>query len=191
MSLVIAEVKDGVVYMGADTQASGDVFKENFSLESNLKIIKMPHGIVIGCVGTKDVARVLTCHKDWFEELNDKPLSKEFLTTKIVPKFYNELKELDWLKENAPAEHACRFLIAQKDKLFILKDNFTVNIVPRFCAIGCGEYAAEVVNADTADMSVNEKMLNALRLADRFDNAVGAPYVFIDTKNLKFEFVED
>ena len=191
MSLVIAEIKDGVVYMGADKQSSGEVYKENFSLESNLKIIKMPHGIVIGCVGTKDVARVLTCHKDWFEELNDKPLSKEFLTTKIGPKFYNELKEMDWLKESAPAEHACRFLIAQKDKLFIMKSNFTVNIVPRFCTIGCGEYAAEVIEAIDADTSVRKKILKALRLADKFDPSVGAPYVFIDTENLDFEFVEE
>ena len=193
MSLVIAEIKDGVVYMGADTQISGELSRNNFTSESNLKIAKMPHGILIGCAGSQSVAYVLTCHKEWFEALGDDELSKAFLATQIVPRFYNALKSQDWLAKTAPAKHKCSFLIAQKDRLFLLESDFTVTVVPAYYAIGCGECAAQVVQVGTHSgmhASTKEKMLHALRLADRFDNAVGAPYVFIDTKTLEFEFTE-
>lgn len=191
MSLVIAEIKDGVVHMGADTQGSGEISKTSYTSESNLKISKMPHGIIIGSVGVVPVLRILTCHKEWFEKLGSEPLSKKFITTKIVPKFYNELEEMDWLTEKDPAGINNCFLIAQCDRLFLLKDDFTVNIVPKLCAIGCGQDAAEVVYAQSTDLSVREKMLKALRLASKFDNGVGAPYVFVNTDSLAFEFVEE
>ena len=191
MSLVIAEVTDGAVQMSADTQLSWTVCKAHSMFENNLKIVKMPHGILMGAAGDVKAARMLFCHKDWFEELGDEKLCKEFLIMEIVPKLYETLDGEGLLKEDHPAEHPNTFIFAQGDRLFLMNGDFSVQAVPKSIAIGCGKYAAEIVNEYDKELPVRERMLKALRLASKIDNAVGAPYVFIDTKKLELEFVEE
>ena len=191
MSLVIAEIKDGVVYMGADTQVSSGETKRNLTTEPNLKITRMPHGILLGKVGAVRVSNILINFKEWFEPLEHQPLTKEFLVTKIMPKFYNELKKRELLSREHIAGFEGSFLIAQKDKLFLINGNFTVNEVPRFDAIGAGNDAAYTTYQLLPNASVREKMLTSLRLASEYDTSISAPYAFCDTKSLEIELVEE
>lgn len=191
MSLVIAEIKDGVVYMGADTLKSykDDVYSNR--CESKHKIKKMPFGVLIGTVGLVSVTDVFCAHKEWFADLEHEKLTKEFLVTKIIPKLYCELKERGELKEEAPAGINNSFLVAQGDRLFAIRSNFFVQTVPTSDAIGCGEAAAFAVNALDKNAPVRDRMLRALRLASDCSDAVGAPYIFIDTKSQEYEIVEE
>lgn len=192
MSLIVAAIKDGVVYMGADSQTShGDDCKTNYFAESNRKIAKMPYGILIGHAGRSRNAQILCAHKEWFEALEHQPLTKEFLTMEIAPDLYFELKRLKWLNKDHPVESVTSFLFAQGGSLFEMRDDFSVYSVPSFAAIGSGDDAAFVVNALHKDLSPKEKITAALRLADKHSNAVGAPFFLIDTKNLEFETVEE
>lgn len=190
MSLVIAQIKDGAVYMGADTRTSCGDLQYVCKSESNLKIHKMPNGILIATVGTVKITQILSCHKDWFAGENC-TLSKEFLVTQIVPKLYRELDRRGFIESRHPAEMEGAFLIAQGDKLFRLARNFSVTVIPAFEAIGAGQTAALAVNDFEGDCPIREKLLKGLRLAASCDNTIGAPFVFIDTKALEFEFVED
>ena len=191
MSLIIAEVKDGAVYMGADTRTSCGSRKYSYKSEANLKIHKMPNGILLGAVGMVKSTQILSCHKDWFEGEDAQNLSKEFLVTQIVPKLYRELNRRKQLEKSHPAELDGSFLIAQEDRLFRLTRNFSVSVVPAFEAIGAGLNAAFAVNDCADGLSTREKLLKGLRLAASCDSTIGAPFVFIDTKALEFEFVED
>ena len=188
MSLVIAEVRDGAVYFGADTRTSCGNRQYCYKSEANLKIHKMPNGILIGAVGAVKSSQILECHKDWFEDC--KELSKEFLVTSIVPKLYRELKERKLIEKKHPAELEGTFLIAQGDRLFRLARNFSVTVIRGFEAIGAGLSAAFTIQDLDGDCPLREKFLKGLRLAASCDSSIAAPFVFIDTKSLEFEFVE-
>lgn len=191
MSLIVAEIKDGAVYFCADTQTSEEIGKLNNTNESALKVCRMPHGIIIGTAGEVRTSRRLICHKDWFEELGEQKLTKEFLVMRVLPKLYTELDSLNYIKEKSPAYMSSRFLIAQEDRLFLVENDFSVYTVPTGAGIGCGVNAWHVAQQRLRHLPLREKMLEAMRLASRLDNTIGAPYVLIDTKHLEFEFVEE
>ena len=52
MSIVIGIKKDGVIYMGADTQRTCGGTKCNCLSESNFKITRFKNGVLLGHVGT-------------------------------------------------------------------------------------------------------------------------------------------
>ena len=192
MSLVIAQIKDGVVYMGADTQGSiGANYKRNSLSGSNRKIILMPHGVLVGMTGSVQNGEILCAHKEWFDDLEHEKLTKEFLVTRIVPKFYNELKMYGALKKETPADSETTLMFAQEDRLFTMRDDFSVTVVPMFDAIGCGFAAAVAVYETDKTSPVKDKMLLALRLASEHDATISPPFVFIDTKQLEFETVAE
>ena len=191
MSLVIAEIRDGVTYIGADTQTSSKTVKEHHFTEPSMKVIRMPRGILLCAVGAVNSSKRLFARKDWFDELGEAPLSKQFLVTKIVSRFYCDLKEQNLLEQKSGAQCGSRFIVAQENRLFSINRDFSVSVIPRFFAAGVGDYSAQIVDALDANAPVRDKFLCALRLADRYDNSIGAPYLFVDTKRLEFEFVEE
>ena len=181
--------------MGADTQTSrGDRDKITSLGENNLKITRMPHGILLGHAGAVRVTQILACHKDWFEELGDEPLTKRFLVMRIIPRYYRELKERDLLDaEDSTVQYGGGFIVAQGDRIFVLNGDFSVDEVPSFVSIGCGQDAANLVRQTRAKDGAfeREETLLALRLSASVDRAVGAPFVLIDTKDLQFEYVKE
>lgn len=192
MSLVIAEIKDGVVYFGADTQTSmGNTDKLNRTSKGNLKVKKLPNGILVGHAGKVQNAQLFSCHREWFEDLPEGKLTKEFIVTKIVPAYYRALKQRKMLKNEEPADSDCSLFLAQEDRLFRIGHDFSVFTIPKSDAIGCGNYAYYSTNTLKPDLTVRDKMLKVLRLSEAHDTTIGAPFVFIDTKNLEYEFVEE
>lgn len=193
MSLVIAQVHNGVVYMGADTQVSQKVTKRHELSESEYKIGKLPYGILIGGAGAARAIKCLVSHYEWFEALGEEKLSKKFLVTEIVPKLYSKFKEMGWLEEGKHSPISpISCLFAQGDRLFYMDDDFTVKVAPSYGAVGCGMNAALVVHKQNKNtLTVREELLTSLRLSSEYDKGVGAPFVFIDTENLKFEVVEE
>lgn len=191
MSLIIAEVKDGAVYMGADTRTSAGDLQFTQKSANNLKIHKMPNGILLGRAGLVKATQILSCHKDWFEGEDAKQLSKEFIVTQIIPKLYRELNKRKLLERTAPARMEGTFLIAQGNRLFRIASDFSVIVAPGFDSIGCGQDAAFAIQELNADCPMREKFLKGLRLAASCDSTIAAPFVFIDTKTLEFEFVEE
>lgn len=194
MSIVIAVKDKGRVMFGADTQITTGNLKYCPTSESNLKITKMPHGILIGRSGLLNVANILTSNPKWFAKLSDEDLSKRFLVERITPRLAKELKDNDLLyKEGLPGiEMEASFLIAQKDKLFFIHQSFAVFEVPFFSAIGSGSFGAEATfNDETDHRCTREQILSALKNAAAFDTSVSAPFVLTDTEKLEYEFVEE
>lgn len=192
MSLIIAEVTDGAVYMGADTQSTIGETQKTFAVhEESLKINKLPNGILIGHAGKAQNSQLLANHPEWFEALPNGTLTKEFIVMEIVPAFYRELKKRGWLKSDSPANSDCSILLAQGDKLFRIDRSFAVFASGECDAIGCGSDAYFVNRVLSGTSPVRERLITSLRLAEAYDTAIGAPFVFIDTKNMTFEFVEE
>jgi hypothetical protein len=157
----------------------------------NLKIQKMPHDILVAGAGNGSNSDIFTAHKEWFEELGDDKLSKEFLTMEILPAYYEELKKLGDLKyDKGYPDSGTDFLIAQGDRLYILKRDFVVYTVPLYDAIGCGSDAAFATHNLKKFSTLREEFTHSLKLASKYDDSVGGPFVFIDTEKQEFEIVE-
>lgn len=194
MSVVVAVKENGRVVFGADTQITTGSLKYCSTSESNLKVIKMPHGVLIGKSGLMKVTNVFTSHPEWFSELPADGLSKRFLVKSVMPKLIRELKNNNLLnKEELPAiEMEGSFLIAQRDKLFFIHQSFAVFEVPFFAAIGCGSFSADAVFNDEKDCRcTRERILSALKNAAALDTGIGEPFVLIDTETLEYEFEEE
>lgn len=194
MSIVIAVKENNRVIFGADTQTSIGNRKKCSTLESNLKVTKMPNGILIGHAGLVENANTLTVHPEWFENLSDEGLTKRFLVMEVIPKLILELKEKNLLdKDSAPdVEMQGSYIVAQKDKLFYIHRTFAVSEAPNYVSIGCGSFAADAVFFDSTDKrSTKERILSALNSAAMFDTGVDRPFVLIDTDTFEYEITEE
>lgn len=194
MSLVIA-VRDGDrVFFAADTQTTKGKRKRCNVSETNLKIARMPNGILLGHAGLVRNANVLSTHNDWFENIGEGDLTKEILVKDIIPKLINEMIERDYLdkEEKDYPKMQGSFLIAQGNQLYHIKSNFSVWRIHDFAMIGSGSDSSNAVlfSADEGK-TIKEKMLLSLKQAAYFDTAVDKPFVFIDTHDLQYEIMEE
>lgn len=194
MSLVVAIKKDDIVYLGADTRTTrGEIIRSNL-LEENLKIHHMG-SCFVGAVGSVASSQILLNHPEWFE-LKGKPLTKKFIVQNIIPKYYDLVKEMDKfdkedMNSSLPKSESV-FLVTDGKKLFRIDSDFEVVELSRYGQIGCSEIIAlTLIFSVIDDCSPNEMILKALRESAYRDNGVGAPFVLINTRDNKFEFVEE
>lgn len=194
MSLVVAIKKDDVVYLGADTRATKGERISSHLAEENLKIRRMG-SCFVGMSGNVASIQLMTNHPEWFE-LKAKPLTKKFLVQKVIPKYYDLVKEMDKLEVDEQAgvspKCGCTFLVTDGNKLFEIDDDFEVIELSKYGQIGCTERIALtfLLNA-LDDYSPNEMILKALRTSAYRNDGVGAPYILINTGDKKFEVVEE
>ena len=117
-------------------------------------------------------------------------LTKDYVVTNIAHKLFEYYDENDLLKtddEDGTTYMDGRFLIAYKDKLFVISNRFGVIECKHFAAIGVGEpYAAPLLLNTDDGKPLIPQLLNVLRICAACDTTISAPYWMIDTANLKF-----
>lgn len=194
MSLVIAVKSGGKVLFGADTQKTGGFRKMNPLSDANMKITRMPCGVLVGHAGMVDTANSLLRYPEWFSDMPEGDLTKQFIVTKIIPKLIRELREKDLLEKDGSPDMKMNagFLLAKGDRLFRISRTLCVFEIPEYTAVGSGEFAADAVFCDGNDKrSAEEKLLSALRLASKYDASVSGPFVFADTTEFECRIMED
>lgn len=190
MSLVIAIKHGEKVYFGADTQTTigdGKIFS---SFEEEYKIISLGHGIVVGLSGYVSSIQQITFHPEWFDGLENQPLSKKYLVTEVLPKLFKELKSYDQLTttSNGAKTLSMSIIIAKRDKLFRIYDSGAVVEIPEFVAIGSGQsYALAFYRIHKPIKDVNQFIVNAIAFTDEYVNSVGGQVTLMDTDTLKIE----
>ena len=194
MSLIVAIKKDDVVYLGADTRTTrGERVRSNLARE-DLKIHKMG-SCFVGAAGTVANLQLMISHPEWFE-LKGKPLTKKFIVQRIIPKYYDLVREMEKLEieeenRNGP-KCGCSFLVTDGKKLFEIDDDFEVIELSKYGQIGCTERIALTLWLNAAeDYDPNEMILKALRVSSYRNDGVGAPYVLVNTRDGNFEIVEE
>ena len=193
MSIVIAYKKDNVVYMGADTKRSRGLFTTTIEAENDMKIHRIGENMLIGAVGTvSNIQTMVDNREEWFDT-KGKPLTKKFIVENVIPKFYSTLRKeckIEIEKGKSPIAKCC-FCVTDGKKIFHISDYFMVTELNDFCAIGCTENIAYAyIRNAKKDDSVRDVILAALRGSVYRDDGVGAPYIFIDTKDFEFTSVE-
>ena len=190
MSVVVAYVKDGTVYLGADTQSSSGHEQQNFTSPERRKIRLMKNGMLVAHCGAVFNAQRTFLRSELFSLPENGELTKDYVVTNIAHKLFEYYDENDLLKtddEDGTTYMDGRFLIAYKDKLFVISNRFGVIECKHFAAIGVGEpYAAPLLLNTDDDKPLIPQLLDTLRICAACDTTISAPYWTIDTANLKF-----
>ena len=193
MSLVIAIKKDGVIYMGADSQVTRGGTRTTLSNPNNYKIWKVSDvdNCLMASVGALRANNVIKVANDLIPEIVDLKdlVDFRFVVRHFVPALMEELdsyKLLTKSDEGFPHMDAS-FLLAYHDKLFSIDRYGCVIEVDDFCAIGSG--ASEALGSLLSSANVSdpiERIKTAIKASAANDIYVDYPIVVSDTKNTEF-----
>lgn len=186
MSVVVAIKKDGVVYIGADTQTTTGVSKQNYLKESNLKIMALENGIVLGHVGSVARKNIFFHSKSIIPKLKLKNgLTKEVIVEQLLPLLK---KDKIFCDENGNVDISA--ILAYKDRLFKIK-NDVVTEIGRYCAIGAGlDFAWAHLEDGWEKYDPVSLLHKALDASARYIPSVSAPFVVVNTKDLSIEVIK-
>ena len=194
MSVVIAVKQGDRVWFGADTQSTRGTDKYNYLDVNDFKLHKLDNGIVYSWTGATRTSQFIEAHREWLTLDTNDNLTKEHIVTQIVPKLYEALAEEDMLEKNEdgvpPTMEGC-MLLAFKDKLFEINQDFKVYRFKDYRTTGCGANAI-VYGLSKLEKTkpINAQILRLLKLSEKQDSGVSGPFVFVDTKDLNFKVKE-
>jgi ATP-dependent protease HslVU (ClpYQ) peptidase subunit len=189
MSVVVAFKVDGIVYIGADSQVSGDM-KGIHTSPNNFKV-KPINGLEYGLVSTVGrtvISNLLRVKNDLVDvkKLKGKTLGYEDVVRDVVPKLIAYHRELGLIAEDeVPASLSISCLIAHRDRLFLIQSNDggVVFEIEGHCVIGSGSYEAGGSLAATTGLDPVERIVKAISVAKELDRGVDFPIIIRNTGN--------
>lgn len=197
MSVVVGIKKDGVVYLGADSQATRGGSKIILTNPNNFKVWKVSgvDNCLIGHVGDfKDACAVrvienLVREIDVFHECVD----YRYVVTRIVPYIIDQLKSYNYLERDGKFKGMdSSFLFAFKDKLFYIGYMGEVVEVDDFITIGSGEdeaYGSLLSTLDDEDQ--NKRIIQAIKSSSKRDIRVAYPIVLANTFDTTYQIIKE
>lgn len=191
MSLVVAYKREGVVYMGADTQSSYGTTIERALNESGFKISSLPNGVLLGMTGRVKAHQMILAHKELFDIPHGCAFNKRHIVKNIIPKLSKLMNEVVEDKDSCTSSMEVSVLVAYKEKLFYITRDFRVFDCNGYTAIGAGRDYVKYALSTIGGGDINESLLQALRTGAMFDSSVSAPYILIDTKDREYKIVEE
>ena len=194
MSVVVAIKKDGVVYMGADSQVSCGGTRYTLSNPNNYKIWALPSvdNCLMGSVGSLRANNVMKVTSDLIPEIVDLKgnVDFRFVVRHFIPHLMDELAEYKVLctgKDDAP-DMTASFLLAYHDKLYSIERYGSVIEVDDFCAIGSG--ACEALGSLLSTANIDDPIARiqmAIKASAAHDIYVDYPIVIADTEDTAFK----
>jgi ATP-dependent protease HslVU (ClpYQ) peptidase subunit len=191
---LVAIKKDGIVYMGADSQVSCGGTRSTLSNPNNYKIWAMQDvdNCLMGSVGALRANNVMKVADDLIPEIVDLKgaVSFRFVVRHLVPRMFDELDEYKLLaKDRDDAVHMdASFLLAYHDRLYSIDRYGCVIEVDDFCAIGSGscEALGSLLSSKNVDDPV-ERIKMAIKASAAHDIYVDYPIVISDTEDTEFK----
>lgn len=188
MSVVVAVLENGVVYMGADSMTSVGGNKLHVLNESGFKITKQDNGVLVGICGAVSGHNVIASEKDFMSLDENGELTKKHIINEIVPKLLNPVRKLYDEKKH---DLNVSMIVAYKDKIYQIMSDLTVVRRNSYAAVGSGKYYTRYGLHMHAELPAKERIVKALDSSASREPGVGAPFVLIDTENLEFEIVNE
>jgi ATP-dependent protease HslVU (ClpYQ) peptidase subunit len=194
MSVLVAIKKDGIIYMGADSQVSCGGTRSTLSNPNNYKIWAMSDvdNCLMGSVGTLRANNIIKVATDLIPEIVDikGDVDFRFVVRHFVPRLMDELDEYKILCTDKDNVHdmAASFLLAYHDHLYSIDHYGSVIEVDDFCAIGSGscEALGSLLSSANIEDPV-ERIKMAIKSSAAHDIYVDYPIVISNTKDTEFK----
>jgi ATP-dependent protease HslVU (ClpYQ) peptidase subunit len=198
MSVVIAIKKNDRIYMAADSQTSCGDRKTTYYGEGSRKICRFDNGIILGHTGAVHNTQIVCAHSEVFTVPEDGNMTKKYIVQNIIPKLFKLYREGDMREkeDGIPSRMGESYLLAYKDKLFVIDGVFDVEVHEHFAEIGSGgdlthagliELDADGIQDEKA---IEERLTDLLRISASRTMSVSGPYYIINTADCKFKMVE-
>jgi len=185
MSVVVAICQDGVVYMGADTATTKDAGRRSYALGPLAKIMRMEDNVLVGSTGSAVVKQLLMGHPELLR-WGDEGLDRRWFSTEFIPHFREVCQEMGWATDGVLDND---LFVAQGGKLLTFISD-TIARVSDCVAMGSGAcYALSALKDES--LSIEDRILEALRAAAEFDEAVDKPFVLINTQDMTYKEVAE
>lgn len=193
MAIITAFEKNGCVYVATDTQKEIDSMLINLKDPENVRIKAFESGVIVGCLGKSRLTQLIFANEQWFDTDN---LDKRYIVTNIVPKIYEEIKDLEnWKGDEYDNEKTCSVsvVIAKGKDIFFISNDLIVLKCNGFLATSYGR--AECMMAAYMRLS-NEKdpevlIKNAFKECAEYSNEAFPSVAVINTKEMKLKFLEE
>ena len=185
MSVVMAYIKDGVIYYGCDTRTNYGNDYEEIKYKEGFKL-KRYKDIIVGHVGTPPLD--IKCF-NLMKKFNGDDL-RGYLIKEVYPKLLEEADKCGTLEQSSGKTFfgSC-FFISKGDKLYLL-DSDGVMRITKFVAIGSGFRYVYPFLYNMDEDNINKTLLEAMRTCASTHGKVGGPFQFIDTKNFRMKTEE-
>lgn len=195
MSVVVAIKKDGVVYLGSDSQVTRGGTRTSLTNPNNFKIwkVKGVDNCLMGHVGLLRDACVIRVMENLVREIDviHDEVNFEYVVTRVVPKIIDELKEFNYIETEGKFKNMeSKYLFAFKDKLFVIGFDGSVIEVDDYIAIGSGE--SESIGSlltTNSDEDPEARIIKAIKASAAHDIYVDYPIVLSNTKDLEFKVI--
>ena len=195
MSVVIAIKKNDRIYMAADTQTSCGDRKVTYYNEDNRKIHCFENGILLGHTGSVHNWQILCAHPEYFTVPEDGEMNKKYVVHSIIPKIFKCYRDNNMCEkeENAPDRIGDSYLLAYKDKMFLIESAFDVKVIEHYAEIGSGGDLTlaglmELDAEDTCDdTEIEKRLVDMIRIASSRIMSVSGPYFLINTADRTFK----
>ena len=197
MSVVVAIKKDGVVYLGSDSQVTRGGTRTSLTNPNNFKIwkVKGVDNCLIGHVGLLREACVIRVMENLLREIDviHDEVNFQYVVTRVVPKIIDELKEFNYIETEGKFKNMeSKYLFAFKDKLFIIGFDGSVIEVDDYIAMGSGE--SESIGSlltTNSDEDPETRIIKAIKASAAHDIYVDYPIVLSNTKDLEFKVMSN
>lgn len=196
MSVIVAIKKDGIVYVGTDSQVTYGSTKAILKTPNNYKIwtpFNSEH-CIMGSVGFFRDACAVRVDPDIvsYEGIPMGEMTYAYVVNQVEPKIRECLIKHKFLSDSNPYENfGSSFLLAYEDKLYVIEGGCVMEY-DDYCVIGSGESEAvgslETTSKDP-DLSPQERIIRAIQASAGHDLFVGAPIVLADTMYCDFQTV--
>ena len=187
MSVIVAVKENGIVYMGADSQATMGKKKENILNETAFKIVKLNNEILVGFCGSYSIKQQILSDESIFTLDENKQLTKHHIVNYIVPKLSKWLKKSD---KNETMELGVDFLLAHNDNLYQISSTLDIVKINNVAKIGSGKGCVDYALTCFKFLPMKERILKALAGSANITEGVSGPYVLIDTKDKTYEIID-
>lgn len=195
MSVVVSIKKDGVVYLGSDSQVTRGGTRTSLTNPNNFKIwkVKGVDNCLMGHVGLLRDACVIRVMENLVREIDviHDEVNFEYVVTRVVPKIIDELKEFNYIETEGKFKNMeSKYLFAFKDKLFVIGFDGSVIEVDDYIAIGSGE--SESIGSlltTNSDEDPETRIIKAIKASAAHDIYVDYPIVLSNTKDLEFKVI--
>jgi ATP-dependent protease HslVU (ClpYQ) peptidase subunit len=187
MSVIVAVKENGVVYMGADTQTTIGRRKQIGLNKTAFKITRLENGILVGFCGRVAAKQTILSLQDLFVLDQNGQLTKKHIVNQIVPKLVDKMEQIG---DEECRELEVSILLAHKDKLYKITAALDVVCLSKCGTSGCGLRYVNYYLQEGTDLSVKDRILKALMESAKRSDAVGGPYILIDTQGLEYEIVD-